>query len=158
MPIIPQNVFFIGAAIAAVALIWLAATVLDLKKKIGVLFGTGEGKSENAEQETLRRLALAEAKLREIEPRMDLLESIAKISVQKVGFLRFNPFQDTGGDQSFILTMLDKENNGVIVSSLYSREGTRLYAKEISAGKSRHPLSAEEKKVLEETLTKTIYN
>lgn len=151
---IPQNAFFVFAAIVIAALIWLAATMLDLKKKIGVLFGTGDGRGENMEQETLRRIAKAEAKLENIEPRVDMLEVIAKISVQKVGFLRFNPFQDTGGDQSFILTMLDKENNGVLISSFYSREGTRLYAKEIAGGKSKYPLSEEEKKVLEETINR----
>ncbi|MBI2122392.1 MAG: DUF4446 family protein [Candidatus Sungbacteria bacterium] len=155
---VPPNAFFILAGIVVLALIWLTANVLDLKKKIGVLFGTKDGGGGNIEQETLRRLAKTEAKIENLEPRMNLLESVSKISVQKVGFLRFNPFQDTGGDQSFILVMLDRENNGVAVSSLYSREGTRLYAKEISAGKSKHPLSAEEKKVLEDTISKRIKN
>lgn len=151
---IPPNAFFIFAGIVVLALIWLTANVTDLKKKLGILFGTSGKDAGNAEQETLRRLAKTEAKIENLEPRVNLLESISKTSVQKVGFLRFNPFRDTGGDQSFILVMLDRENNGVAVSSLYAREGIRLYAKEIFGGKSKHPLSAEEKKVLEDTVNK----
>ena len=77
------------------------------------------------------------------------------MSVQKVGFLRFNPFQDTGGDNSFALALLDRENNGVILSSFYTREGVRIYAKQIENGASRQALSDEEKKVLEEALNRS---
>ena len=85
-----------------------------------------------------------------------MLEKISHVSIQKVGFLRFNPFQDTGGDQSFILTLLDRDNNGVLISSLYARGGVRIYAKNIERGKAKHPLSKEEKEVLEETIRKNL--
>ena len=51
--------------------------------------------------------------------------------LQKIGFVRFNPFSDTGGDQSFCLCLLDKDNNGIVVTSLHSRQSTRLYAKQV---------------------------
>ena len=89
-----------------------------------------------------------------LEPRLGVVEAISKISVQKVGFVRFNPFHDTGGDQSFIAVFLDRENNGMVISSLYMRDGVRVYGKEIEHGASRQPLSEEERGVLEETLKK----
>lgn len=67
-------------------------------------------------------------------------------SIHKVGLLRFNPFREIGGDQSFSLALLDDDNSGAIISSLYSREGVRIYAKSVQKGDSiKHPLTEEEK-------------
>lgn len=69
--------------------------------------------------------------------------------IQKIGLVRFNPFNDTGGDQSFILALVDAENTGVIVSSLHTRTGTRWYAKGVVKGKgAEYDLSADEEKAL----------
>jgi len=77
------------------------------------------------------------------------LKKEVSFHVQKVGLLRFNPFKDTGGDQSFILALVDGHDTGVIVSSYHTRSGTRWYAKNIVRGKStEHELSAEELKAL----------
>lgn len=92
--------------------------------------------------------------MEEMDPRVAMLEAIGQLSIQKVGFVRFNPFQDTGGDNSFMLALLDRDNNGILVSSLYMRDGMRMYGKAIERGESRHPLSEEEKKLLEETIQK----
>jgi hypothetical protein len=56
---------------------------------------------------------------------------------QKIGFVRYNPFSDTGGDQSFCLCLLDQKDDGILISSLHSREQTRIYAKVINKGKSK---------------------
>ena len=69
--------------------------------------------------------------------------------VQKVGTVRFNPFSDTGGEQSFSLGLLDKRDNGVILTGLHTRERTRVYVKPIAAGKSKIDLSKEEAKALQ---------
>jgi hypothetical protein len=68
---------------------------------------------------------------------------------QKIGFIRFNPFPETGGNQSFCLAILDGKDNGVVLSSLHSRESTRIYAKTIKAGKAKdYDLSSEEKQAV----------
>lgn len=72
------------------------------------------------------------------------LFGIAQKSIQKVGILRFNPFGDVGGDQSFSIALLDSKNNGILITSLFSREGTRVYSKKIKEGKSKYFLSKEE--------------
>lgn len=155
-----QNIYILAGVllvILAVAIVAVARFLFDLRKKVLLLFG-GKATEKEGEflREAARRLARAEAKLEEFGPRIDLLEKISKISVQKVGFLRFNPFQDTGGDQSFILALLDRENNGVLLSSLYAREGMRVYAKNVTGGRSKHLLSEEEKGVLNEALNSKI--
>lgn len=76
------------------------------------------------------------------------------LHIQKVGLVRFNPFKDTGGDQSFVLSLMDGNDTGVVISGLYSRSGTRWYAKKIAAGKGLdYDLSEEEKKALKEAGT-----
>ncbi len=79
------------------------------------------------------------------------IEEEGHFHIQKVGLLRFNPFKDTGGDQSFILSLIDKNDTGVIISGLYSRSGLRWYAKKVHKGKGvEHELSDDEKKALKE--------
>ena len=71
--------------------------------------------------------------------------------VQTVKLLRYNPYHDTGGDQSFTLVLMDGLKNGVMLTSLHSRAGTRIYTKTITAGKSDLDLSKEERQVLEKS-------
>lgn len=78
-----------------------------------------------------------------------------KSHLQKIGFKRFNPFTNTGGNQSFSMGILDENGDGVMISSLHSRESTRIYAKPITKGKSAGTgLSAEEKQALKQALSK----
>lgn len=83
--------------------------------------------------------------------RCDTIEKQILLHIQKIGLLRFNPFKDTGGDQSFVLTLLDANNTGIVISGLYARSGTRWYAKRVVAGKGiDHELSEEEKRAIKE--------
>lgn len=84
-----------------------------------------------------------------IRARCDKIEKDEGYHIQKIGLLRFNPFKDTGGDQSFILALLDAHDSGIVITALYSRMGTRWFTKRIFNGKSTdHELSDEEKKAL----------
>ncbi len=81
----------------------------------------------------------------------DKIHKDGLLHIQKVGLVRFNPFKDTGGDQSFILSLIDGKDTGVVISGLYSRSGTRWYAKRIVEGKGvEYELSEEEKKAIKE--------
>ncbi len=76
-----------------------------------------------------------------------------KSHFQRLGFRRYNPFTDTGGDQSFSAAFLDDNGNGIMISSLHSRENTRLYAKKVEKGKVlTQALSKEEQEVINEAL------
>lgn len=75
------------------------------------------------------------------------------ISIQKVGLVRFSAFDDTGGDQSFALALLDANNSGIILSALHGRDRTRMYAKAIHNGESAgYALSGEEKEAIEQAV------
>lgn len=155
MQFITQNQLFILLGTIGVLILGFAVfgvLFYGLKKKVGVLFGGAKNKETDLQRNLIGRTAKTETKLQELEPRLEVVEAISKVSVQKVGFLRFNPFNDTGGDNSFVLVLLDRENNGVLLTSLYMREGVRTYAKKVEGGETRQPLSEEEKRVLDETI------
>lgn len=67
---------------------------------------------------------------------------------QRLSIIRYNPYNDTGGDQSFSIALVDGKLNGVLITSLHSRAGTRVYSKIILQGKSDLELSKEEKEIL----------
>jgi hypothetical protein len=80
-----------------------------------------------------------------LKRKSDTLEKGVGSCLQKIGFARFNPFSDTGGDQSFCLSLLDDDDSGIILSSLHSRGQTRVYAKEVKKGEGKDfALSKEE--------------
>jgi hypothetical protein len=72
------------------------------------------------------------------------LQRRSQTSIQHIGLVRFNPFDDTGSDQSFAIAMLDDRRDGVVISSLHGRSNTRVFAKPVEGGASSHTLSDEE--------------
>jgi len=82
--------------------------------------------------------------LEEIFEKIKKLKIISDKTIQKIGVIRFNPFQDMGSDQSFSIALLDSKNSGVVITSLTSRSGTRIYAKPIEEGESKYQLINEE--------------
>ncbi len=78
------------------------------------------------------------------------INTLALKSLHKFAVVRFNPFRDTGGNQSFSIALLDGKNNGLTVTALYTREGTRVYAKSIANKDSKtFPLTEEERQAIE---------
>lgn len=89
-------------------------------------------------------------KVQTIQKDLAVVTKESQTHLQHIGFLRFNPFSDTGGEQSFVLSLLDQHKNGVIFTSLHNRDMTRVYAKLLHHGESKDiPLSDEEKEVVE---------
>ncbi len=89
-----------------------------------------------------------EKQLKDAFLKIDNLDNILSKTIQKTGIVRFNPFSDVGGNQSFSLALLDEKNNGFVISSLFSKEGNRVYAKAIKDGKPEHSLSTEEQEAI----------
>ncbi len=78
------------------------------------------------------------------------LEGISRLCVQKMAIIRFNAFEDTGSDLSFAIALLDRQDNGVVLSSIFGRSESRTYAKPVVAGQSTYFLTNEEKQALEQ--------
>jgi cell division protein FtsB len=97
----------------------------------------------------LNQTNLTAKQVNELESSLKQVRQDMKSHVQKLGFVRFNPFPQTGGDQSFVLALLDEKNNGFVLSSLHSRDITRFYAKTIKNGQGDgYELSREEKQAI----------
>ncbi len=77
------------------------------------------------------------------------VEKIGLQHLQRVELFRFNPYDDTGGDQSFTIALLDSKGDGMVLTSLHARSGTRIFAKPIILGRgAKQNLSEEEEKVV----------
>ncbi len=79
---------------------------------------------------------------------INLINQKVKKSIRGLEMIRFNPFSDQGSNQSFAISMLNEDGDGLILSSLYSRERISVFAKPIKNKKSEYELTEEEKKVL----------
>ena len=75
-------------------------------------------------------------------------------SYQKTSIVHYDAFKGMGGQFSFAVTMLDRNDNGILMNCIHSRESCYLYMKEIKEGKSEVALSKEETQSLEEALKK----
>lgn len=89
-----------------------------------------------------------ESRLGKVETEIGQLKELNLKNIHKVGMVRFNPFNETGGNISFVVALLDGNNSGVVVTSLHSRLGTRVYAKQIQQGKAELELSQDEQKAI----------
>jgi len=85
-----------------------------------------------------------EEDLERISNDLENLKKENKLSIQKIGIVRFSPFKEVGSNQSFSIALLNGKDNGVVITSLYSREENRVYGKPIKNGKSPYSLSKEE--------------
>lgn len=74
--------------------------------------------------------------------------------IKKIGLYKYNAFGNTKNNLSFSLALLDRENNGIIINSIYGQDSSNIYAKEIIKGKSKHKLSDEENEALNEAINK----
>lgn len=80
------------------------------------------------------------------------IRNIQSNTIQKIGFIKYNAFENIGNDLSFALTLLDGNNNGICISSIYGRNESRIFSKPIVKGKSLVSLSQEELESLNEAL------
>jgi hypothetical protein len=121
-----------------------------INRRLKILFqGRKAQDLEEVLAQQIKRQMKSEKEIKELFKSSRDLWKIALKSVQKIEVVRFNPFKDTGGDQSFAIALLDNSDSGLVISSLYSREGTRVYSKPVEKGKSKYQLSDEEKMAIE---------
>jgi hypothetical protein len=127
-----------------------------LGRRVGVLTrrvdaltrGSDAASLEEVLASHLQRVHEVGRSIEKVEARTAVLERDLPLSLARVGLVRYNPFEDTGGNQSFALAVIDGSGDGFVVSSLHSRAATRIYAKAIARGKSEGALSGEETEAL----------
>ncbi len=143
-------IYIIGALALAVSA-WLIYLEIRLRRVFG---GKKAGDLEDILRVVAKELQELHNSREEIEKYLESVERRLRHSVQYVGIVRFNPFQDAGGDQSFSIALMDEKKNGIVVSSLYGRENSRIYAKPLENASSKYQLAKEELQAIEEALKK----
>jgi hypothetical protein len=139
----------VGLVVVVVVLFLALVSVARRTRRIdarlrGLTRGEGGHNLEAVLDAHLDRVDAVARELDELAARAAILEGAQRRSFQRVGLVRYNPFEETGGNQSFALALLDGAGNGWVLSSLHARSGTRVYAKGISAGRADAALSEEE--------------
>ena len=140
--IVPALVIVV--VILLLVVVWLGRRVVRLEGRVRGLTRGEEGDLGDVLGAHLERVYELGREVDRLGTRTGRLEAVAPRAFQRVGLVRFNPFEDTGGNQSFALALLDADGNGWVLSSLHARTGTRLYAKAVRGGRSDGALSDEE--------------
>lgn len=142
----------VAAALAFLALVGVVALLARQQRLLGRYqhFMTGaSGESlEAALSDHVARIHETADRVAEVEKLARRLEKSGYFSFQHLGVVRYNPFRDTGSDQSFAIALVDGHGNGVVLSSLHGRDVTRVYAKPLTKWESIHALTDEEKQAI----------
>jgi hypothetical protein len=142
------------STISLILFIWTILQQLSLgkiKKSQKKLF---QGKSAQSLEEVILthqdNLSNLNNQLMTLSSRTDSLTTLSNAGLNKVGMVRFNPFKNLGGNQSFSIAFLNSHHNGLVISSIYSNDGSRFYSKTIADGKSQkqYPLTKEEEQAI----------
>lgn len=121
-----------------------------LQKKLEIFFGGKEAKDlEAVILKQKEDMLVFDKEIQELFEISNRLYKLGLQSIHKTEVLRFNPFKEVGSNQSFCVALLNGKNSGVVISSIHTREGTRVYAKPVVSGvEAGHPLTDEEKEAI----------
>lgn len=136
-----------------VIVIWLIYISWILYKTRKHYFNLIAKSKKQTIEEILEQLLVNDKKFSlEIEKLVKNVKEIieqAKIPIQKIGMVRFNPFERVGGEQSFVIALLNSRNSGLVINFIYTREGLRTYIKKVKEGKGeKYGLSEEEQEAI----------
>ena len=143
----------VAVVVLLVAVVVLARRVRSIEARVGGLTRGEDGRSLEAVLDAhLDKVIAVGRQADDLTRRVTGLEAAGRKAFSRVGLVRYNPFEETGGNQSFALALLDAEGDGWVLSSLHARSGTRVYAKTISDGRSETALSDEEAAALRQAM------
>ncbi len=141
---------YITIIVLALIAIILAVHAILLERRLRSLFRGQQVRSlEHVIQDMQSRLNQQNAHAVKNTNDISQLSDKLRTRIRNVATLRFKPFEDAGSNQSFAIAILDDEQSGVVLSSLYTRERMSVFAKPIKNGKSEYELTSEEKSVIE---------
>ena len=156
-----QLVFYVTIALSVVSIILAVVLIIvlcklkTLKRRVDSLTRGKDTESlEDIIVSYLERVESLEEGEEITRAALNAIKDNLKITNQKTGLVKYDAFREMSGALSYSLALLDKENNGVLISSMYSREGCYTYAKEIINGESKINLSEEEAEALKQAVAK----
>jgi hypothetical protein len=147
------SVAVVATILALLALAGVVFMLARQQKLLGqyqhLMAGTSGGNLEAMLHDHVARVREAAERVKAVDELAHRLETASTLYLQHVGVIRYNPFHDTGSDQSFAIALADDHGNGVILSSLHGREATRIYAKPLLMWESGYSLTDEEKQAID---------
>ena len=153
------DVVLLGA-IAAILILLILCLILigknsSLRKRYDEFMRDSDGKSlEEAFQKKFANMDYINGKIKEVDEHLAIIDENLLKTYQKVGVVKYDAFKEVGGTLSFVLTLLTKENDGLIMNSMHSnKEGCYIYIKEVKSGEVFVTLSEEERQSLEQAMT-----
>ena len=156
-----QLVFYVTIALSVVSIILAVVLIIvlcklkTLKRRVDSLTRGKDTESlEDIIVNFLERVESLEEGEEITRAALNAIKDNLKITYQKTGLVKYDAFREMSGALSYSLALLDKENNGILISSMYSREGCYTYAKEIIKGESKINLSEEEAEALKQAVAK----
>lgn len=149
--------FFLSSiSIIIIAILWKKN--LYLQKTLDTLtLGKNGASLEDTIVNLIKEVNSLDEEIQDLFTISNKIHALSNRGLHKVEMIRFNPFKELSGNQSFCIALLDGHNNGIIISSLHTREGTRIYSKRIKKGGSaEHKLTEEEKTALNTAMSQKI--
>ncbi len=141
--------------ILAVTTITLLVHVNKLGKRITALTrGVTKDNLEELLVDCMSRLEHSERRIDGVEHATGVLQAQIPACIQRVGLVRYDAFEDVGGQQSYSVAMLDASGDGIVLTSVFSRMDIRVYAKAVKGGRASHPLSNEEAQAIRDASSK----
>jgi hypothetical protein len=132
---------------------WALWQINLLKTRFNAALGGNDTDSlERTLTAHMKQVRAVDHRLSQLNAEYERLAITNSLASQKISLVRFNPFGDTGGDQSSSLAVLDAHNSGYVLTTIHGREGTRVYIKPVDNSKSKYPLSAEEQQSLAQAI------
>ncbi len=145
---------FLTSVVFFAIIAWVTGLTIAVLRMIRHYNTLTDGATKASLKEALDHLMQTQKKLE--QETKDLYSKVAEekkdgqFHIQRMGLVRFNPFSDTGGSQSFTLAILDGLDSGFVMTSLYARTGHRWYIKDVAKGKGKTlALSKEEQTAVE---------
>lgn len=145
------------AALVVLLLLGLLTLLVRVQRLQRRIHGLTRGVEGNLEEMLRTHLDTVESTARRmdaLEQAVAVLQSQMPTCLRHAHLVRYDAFDDVGGEQSFSLALLDAQGNGVVLTSVYSRADVRVYAKSIQAGRASHALSQDEERLLRETISR----
>jgi hypothetical protein len=159
LPLRGENADILLVLMALVALLligWLAMflRLRRLSRQIAALTRGVDGRNlEEVLAAHLETVAQTSRRMDALEQAVAVLQAQMPTCLRYASLIRYDAFEDVGGEQSFSLALLDERRNGVVLTSVYSRLDVRVYAKAIRNGQASHALSEEEVRALRACVT-----
>lgn len=154
--IIQQNIHFIALGLCMFCLLLFILCIVaickasKLKKRVNQFMGQNDGSDfEDMLNNFIEQSNAIDERQGRIVDEISALRNQIKFCIQKVGIVRYNPFEEVGGDLCYAVAILDENDDGIVLNSVYSRDGCYTYAKPIEKGRCvKYKLSAEEEEAV----------